>query len=120
MSGFEGFEPGCARGRGLAGARSVAISADGRSAYVASAFSHAVAVFARDRRTGALTQLPGAAGCASRSEQGCAGGRALAGAQSVAISADGRSAYVASHGSDAVGVFARQRRRSSPRFAGRR
>ena len=57
---------------------------------------------------GALTQKAGTAGCIS--ETGtvgtCADGRALAGADSVTISPDGKNAYVASH-DDGVAVFDR-------------
>ncbi len=79
---------GCARGRALAGADSVALSPDGRSAYVlGSSLIDAVAVFARDRSTGALSQLRGRAGCVSQEgAEGCARGRAgLAFANSVAL-----------------------------------
>src|SRR6266508_2665690 len=53
----------CATGRGLLGPFSVAVSADGANVYVASL--GAVAAFARNPTTGALTQLPGAEGCLS-------------------------------------------------------
>jgi DNA-binding beta-propeller fold protein YncE len=91
--------PECLPGSGLAGAVSVAISPDGKSAYVASFASSAVAIFDRDTTTGALTQKPGTAGCISETGTGgaCADGTALNGASSVAISPDGQSAYVASN-----------------------
>ena len=54
------------------------MSRDGKSVYVASSHSDAVAVFARNRRTGVLTQLDGEDGCVDNDgEEGCADGRAL-------------------------------------------
>jgi DNA-binding beta-propeller fold protein YncE len=101
----------CARARAVAEPSDIAISPDGRHAYVASFRSNAVAVFARDRRTGALRQLPGKRGCiAHRASGSCQFGRALALPISVAVSPDGRNVYVASTGSDALSTFARSRR----------
>ncbi|TFG69797.1 MAG: hypothetical protein E4H22_06440, partial [Solirubrobacterales bacterium] len=99
----------CADGPALTGAQSVAVSPDGTSAYVASQFSDAVAVFDRDTTTGDLTQKPGTAGCISETGTGgaCTDGVALDGAFSVAVPGDGKSAYVASVFSNAVAVFDR-------------
>jgi DNA-binding beta-propeller fold protein YncE len=73
-----------------------------------------VAAFARDQANGALAQLAGVSGCvAPRGRGGCARGRTLDDAHSVAVSPDGRSVYVASPGgerlsdSGGVAVFAR-------------
>ena len=62
------------------------------SLHVASLFSDAVAVFARHKTTGALTELPGTAGCVSETGTGgaCADGTALDNAVSVAVSRDGK------------------------------
>ena len=104
-------EEGCADGRALDNPDQVAVSPDGKSVYVTSSGAGAVAVFARDRRTGALSQLDGEDGCVdNEGEEGCADGRALFGASGVAVSRDGRNVYVASPSSDAVAVFARDRR----------
>ena len=50
-------------GKGLDGASGVATSGDGKSVYVASTNSDAVAVFERDPATGALAQKADPNGC---------------------------------------------------------
>jgi 6-phosphogluconolactonase (cycloisomerase 2 family) len=99
----------CVDGAALDGARSAVVSPDGTSVYVASVFSDAAAVFARDSVTGVLTQLPRPAGCVSGTGTGstCVDGVALDGARSVAVSPDGKSVYLASDTSGAVAVFSR-------------
>jgi 6-phosphogluconolactonase (cycloisomerase 2 family) len=103
-----GSEGACADGKALNDPVSVAVSPDGKSVYVASAFN-SVAIFQRDTTTGALTQPAGTAGCITESDtsEGCADGKALVGAASVTVSADGKSVYVASMFSDAVAIFER-------------
>jgi Ca2+-binding RTX toxin-like protein len=95
--------------RGLDGALGVTVSPDGKSVYVASRTSQAVAAFVRDTDSGGLAQFAGTAGCVSETGGGgeCADGKALGTASSVAVSPDGRSVYVGSPGSSAVAVFAR-------------
>jgi DNA-binding beta-propeller fold protein YncE len=108
----------CAKGK-LLWPTSAALSRDGRNLYVASwAFDpHGdrsdnysdLAVFARDRTTGALRQLPGTQGCLGPSARGgCTAGRGLYGPESVVLSPDGRNVYVASSGG--LAVFARDAR----------
>jgi DNA-binding beta-propeller fold protein YncE len=93
----------CANGHALLFPVGVAVSPDGKSVYVASFGGDALARFNRNPATGALSQPTGTAGCVSQTGSGpCANGRALDGAQSVAISADGKRVYVASSESDAV------------------
>lgn len=106
-----GFGVACAVGKGLARALGVAVSRDGRHVYVASATSSAVAIFSRDRTTGKLTQLAGAAGCVQELGDGvaCVDGRALHAAAGLVVSQDGKHVYVASATSSAVAVFSRQR-----------
>ncbi len=99
----------CRDGTALDGASSVAISPDGKSGYVTSIFSGAVAVFDRTSN-GRLVQKPGRGGCFSEGGAGpCVKGRMLNSAQSVAVSPDGLSAYVAggSGAPEGVAVFDR-------------
>ncbi len=99
---------GCARGRALGRPNSVAVSPDGRNVYATSLLSDAVVVLRRNRRTGALTQARGTAGCvANAAAAGCAAGRALDGADVVAVSADGKNVYVGAFRGDAVAVLTR-------------
>ena len=95
----------CVGTDGLDGANSVAVSPDNKSVYVASARSNAVVVFRR-AANGDLTP----AGCIGNTGTGpasCIGADGLHGADSVAVSPDNKSVYVASVGSDAVVVFRR-------------
>jgi DNA-binding beta-propeller fold protein YncE len=99
---------GCANGRALHGPAAVAVSPDGTSVYVASFTGNAIAVFARNPSNGALTQLSGSAGCIAQVPgAGCATGIALTAPEGVVVSADGENVYVASAGSGAVDVMAR-------------
>jgi DNA-binding beta-propeller fold protein YncE len=100
-------DPRCTPGRGLAGAASVTASPDGRNVYATGFLSGSVTAFSRSA-SGRLAQLPGSTGCVSYDGQdGCATGAALFGAADVAISRDGRNAYVAAYGSRSVAVFDR-------------
>ena len=98
-------EGACGRADGLVGVTDVAISPDGRHAYVASSGNAAISVLDRDPSTGALTAgsclkdapLPGRCGLLP----------GLAGAAAVALSADGASVYVAAGGSATLHVLAR-------------
>ena len=97
----------CVNGTALKGASSVTVSPDGRSAYVASRYSDAVAVFDR-ASNGTLTQKRGKLGCVSDFEvNSCVTGRTLSGAKSVTVSPDGRSVYVAAQIASAVAIFDR-------------
>jgi DNA-binding beta-propeller fold protein YncE len=105
---------GCGTARALKGpgpfmgSRAIAISPDGRNAYVAASKSDAIAIFRRNAQTGALTQPQGAAGCiAVKGADGCATAIGLDGPNSVAVSADGRNVYATSRASNTVSVFHR-------------
>lgn len=107
---------GCATGRGLSGpgpfmgSRAIAVSPDGKHAYVASFASDAVAVLKRNQNTGVLTQSPGKGGCvATKAAQGCRRAVGLDGPNSVAVSHDGRNVYATARNSGAVVTFRRDR-----------
>ena len=86
----------CSTARALASPTSIAISPDGANVYVTAASSDALSVFARNRLTGRLRQLPGASGCVSQFPGGgCLVGRSLNEPTSVAVSPDGGHVYVA-------------------------
>ena len=74
-----------------------------------------MAVFYRDTATGALKQPSNPAGCWSDDGSGgaCGDGHAIGGAQSVAVSPDGNSLYLASLDHSAVAVFFRETNVSS-------
>jgi 6-phosphogluconolactonase (cycloisomerase 2 family) len=107
----------CAVGRALEGAYGDAISPDGRTLYVSELANHTsdggVAVFSVDPSTGAITQLPGAAGCitADGKSNGVAGacaigGPAITNAYSLNLSPDGTSLYVAAYVAKSLTTFA--------------
>jgi DNA-binding beta-propeller fold protein YncE len=97
----------CVDGEALDGARSVTVSPNGQSAYVASQNSNAVVVFDR-AADGTLTQKAGAAGCISDTGASpCTDGRSLEGVDWVTLSPDGNSLYAASQTDYAVAVFDR-------------
>jgi DNA-binding beta-propeller fold protein YncE len=98
----------CADAHGLRNPASAAVSPDGKNVYVASAGSDGVARLNRNTTTGALTQPAGTGGCTNETgSNDCADGHALRDPTSVAVSADGKSVYLASFLSDAVARFNR-------------
>jgi DNA-binding beta-propeller fold protein YncE len=98
----------CGKAIGLNGPNSVAVSPNGRNVYVTSRGSNAVTAFQRNRSTGALHQLAGAAGCISGLPlPGCTTGAALLGPDVVVVSPDGKNVYVGSFFGNAVAVFDR-------------
>jgi DNA-binding beta-propeller fold protein YncE len=104
----------CATGRFVTSPEDVVVSPDGRFVYVASYGNNAIAIFARDRRSGHLRQLSGRRGCVHHRRADprpgvCVRARALGGPAALALSPGGRNLYVVSAGSDALGVFERNR-----------
>lgn len=99
----------CTDGAGLLGPSAVAVSPDGKQVYVGSYTSDAVAVFARDKATGALTQLAGTDACVSDTGSGgaCADGRGLDGPAWLAFSPKGDVLFVAAYDGDGIAVLAR-------------
>jgi DNA-binding beta-propeller fold protein YncE len=90
------------------GSRAIALSPDGKNAYVASSASDAIAIFNRGARSGKLTQAKGSAGCiAAAGAAGCAPAIGLDGPNSVAVSADGRNVYATARDSSSVVTFLR-------------
>ncbi len=105
---------GCASVRALSGpgpfmgSRAIAVSPDGKNVYVASSGSDAVAIFTRNKATGALSQPQGSAGCvAAKGAEGCATAVGLDGPNSVAVSPDGRNVYVTSREGSSLTAFLR-------------
>jgi len=97
----------CGTVRALNGAAGVVVSPDGLHVYVAAAAAGAVTSFAR-QPNGSLVQLTGLAGCTTTTlTPGCDTAPALAGADAIAISPDGRFVYVAGASADSLVVFSR-------------
>lgn len=100
---------GCGLAIGLIGPNSVAVSPDGRDVYATSREGASVTTFHRNRKTGALKQLPpSASGCISGLPiPTCTSGRALKGPDVVVVSPDGKNVYVGGFFGNAVASFAR-------------
>jgi DNA-binding beta-propeller fold protein YncE len=95
--GGTGVRAPCQRGRGLAGADSLAFSPDGAELYVTSNAHPTVAVLRRDPVTGAISEAAGAAGCvvSAPGPRRCgAKGAAQGSAYGIVASGDGRGVYV--------------------------
>jgi 6-phosphogluconolactonase (cycloisomerase 2 family) len=84
----------------LSGAYGVIVSQDGAHVYLASQVASAVVKFDRDSSTGALSNI-------ETHFQGTNGVDGLTGANSIALSPDGKNAYVASLNDSAVVIFDR-------------
>jgi poly(3-hydroxybutyrate) depolymerase/6-phosphogluconolactonase (cycloisomerase 2 family) len=87
----------------------LAVSPDGAHVYAAGYTANAVTTFQRDRATGRLTRL-------ASWRDGVDGVQGLRGADSIALSADGASVYVAGYYGHSVAVFARDAGTGSLRF----
>ena len=108
---------GCAKARALKGpgpfmgSRAIALSQDGKHAYVAASNSDAIAVFKRNKKSGVLTQSKGVSGCVSlNGAHGCRSAVGLDGPNSVAVSSDGGTVYATSRNSNSVTSFSRNKR----------
>jgi DNA-binding beta-propeller fold protein YncE len=99
---------GCSLGQALSAPEGLGISPDGASVYATAFASGAIDVLDRSAESGALMQKPRRAGCLAMAvPQSCALGLGLSGASSITVSPDGRFAYAAAFGSNAVTVFKR-------------
>ncbi len=96
---------GCADGHALTGPHRVNVYKTNK--YVEVTAGDGVASFARDKKTGALTQLPGLSGCTSETglSNTCFVGPGLAGAMGVVTTGGGKNAYVAGSTVDALVVL---------------
>jgi 6-phosphogluconolactonase (cycloisomerase 2 family) len=96
---------GCTSAPGLESARAVAVSADGRNVYAGGGTS--IAVFQRDAKTGALTQLAGALGCVSSSVGGCGHALGLSGVSQIVMAPNGTHLYAVSSIANSITGFTR-------------
>ena len=97
---------GCARAVGLIGPNSIAVSGNGRNVYATSRTTSSVTSFARNRKTGALRQLPG--GCISGPPlPACTVGQALLAPDVIVVSRDGKNVYAGSFFGNSVAAFSR-------------
>ncbi len=99
----------CGLAIGLIGPNSVAVSPDGRTVYATSRTASSITAFHRNRKSGALKQLPpSASGCISgQSIPGCTLGRALKWPDVVVVSPDGKNVYVGDFSGSGVISFSR-------------
>jgi DNA-binding beta-propeller fold protein YncE len=102
--------PTCTTGRALKWPDVVVVSPDGRNVYVGDFAGSGVISFSRAGKAGALTQLPGTAGCITEAAaEGCAQGTQMNHIEGMAINNSGTAVYAASPFSSAVDVLYRER-----------
>jgi DNA-binding beta-propeller fold protein YncE len=107
--GNKGKSDGCGVAIGLLAPNSVAVSPDGRTVYATSRDGASITSFHRNRKSGALKQLPpSAAGCVSGlAIPGCTLGRGIKWPDIVVVSPDGKNVYVGDFAGSGVTVFSR-------------
>jgi DNA-binding beta-propeller fold protein YncE len=99
---------GCTPGIALGAPEGMAISPNGARVYVAGALSNSLAVLARDKSTGVLSQATDGSGCIVDAPlTGCTQGDQLSGANAVATGPAKGSVYVTSLFSNSVTSFGR-------------
>ncbi len=102
--------PTCTAGRALKWPDVVVVSPDGKNVYVGDFAGSGVVSFSRAGRAGALTQLPGAAGCITEAgAEGCATGTQMDHVEGLAIDPRGSTVYTAAPFSSAIDVLRRDR-----------
>jgi DNA-binding beta-propeller fold protein YncE len=112
--------PGCVAGHGLKGAIALALSPDGRTLYVTSFNSNAVAALGVNPATGSLSQASGRRGCwtGSKRSKECTLVRGILDASNVTVSPDARNVYVTS--TSGLAVFKRKADGGLSQLAGKR
>jgi DNA-binding beta-propeller fold protein YncE len=99
----------CGVAIGLLAPNSVAVSPDGRTVYATSRDGASITTFHRNRKSGALKQLPpSASGCISGlAIPGCTLGRGVKWPDVVVVSPDGKNVYVGDFAGSGVTSFSR-------------
>lgn len=107
--GNKGKGGNCGVAIGLLAPNSVAVSPDGRSVYATSRDGASITTFHRNRKSGALKQLPpSASGCVSGlAIPGCTLGRGIKWPDVVVVSPDGKNVYVGDFAGSGVTSFSR-------------
>jgi DNA-binding beta-propeller fold protein YncE len=100
--------PTCTTGRALQWPDVVVVSPDGKNVYVGDFAGSGVISFSRAGKAGALTQLPGSAGCITEAAlEGCAKGTQMNHIEGAAINPSGTTVYAASPFSNAIDILQR-------------
>jgi DNA-binding beta-propeller fold protein YncE len=97
---------GCSFGRAVDTPEGIAVSPDGANVYAASYAPGTIAVFNRNRRSGAIAQKPLQRGCLGALPE-CAPARGLDGLGSLVLDASGTYLYAAAEKSNAITIFRR-------------
>ena len=91
---------------GMANPAAIALSRDGKNAYVVTKGGNAIVEFRRDAETGLLTEI----GCIDEANTECGSHEAkgIANPYEIVVSSDGENVYVTSFGKEAVAEFSRE------------